>query len=215
MLNNFIYAQSKAMFEERIAEVPNEAIVFIEDTKEIWNHGHYFAGEGVNVDDFNNLQTEVSQLSTDKQDQLISGTNIKTINGESILGSGDIEIGGGSSDAYNVVTIEDFYWTIGSTYGPLLPNTKYICLNPLTGLYFMDDILEDDSWHGGVTDIYNEYTIIFESDDCSISLPDYVLWANGVEPIIENGVRYELSISLMYINNEYIAHAILTPFKPV
>jgi hypothetical protein len=35
MLNNFIYAQSKAMFEERIAEVPTEAIVFIEDTKEI------------------------------------------------------------------------------------------------------------------------------------------------------------------------------------
>ena len=49
MLNNFIYAQSKAMFEERLHEVPSEAIVFIEDTKEIWNHGHYFAGEGVDV----------------------------------------------------------------------------------------------------------------------------------------------------------------------
>ena len=35
MLTNFIYAQSKAMFEERLAEVPNDAIVFIEDTKEI------------------------------------------------------------------------------------------------------------------------------------------------------------------------------------
>lgn len=35
MLNNFIYAKSKAMFEERFAEVPNDAIVFIEDTKEI------------------------------------------------------------------------------------------------------------------------------------------------------------------------------------
>lgn len=35
MLNNFIYAQSKAMFEEQLAEVPTEAIVFIEDTKEI------------------------------------------------------------------------------------------------------------------------------------------------------------------------------------
>lgn len=69
MLNNFIYAQSKAMFEERLHEVPSEAIVFIEDTKEIWNHGHYFAGEGVDVNDFNNLQTEVSQLSADKQDK--------------------------------------------------------------------------------------------------------------------------------------------------
>ena len=86
MLNNFIYAQSKAMFEERLHEVPNDAIVFIEDTKEIWTHGHYFGC--------------LEDLAT-KQDILISGTNIKTINGESILGSGDIEIissGGGNID---------------------------------------------------------------------------------------------------------------------
>ena len=30
-----------------------------------------------------------------KQDELVGGTNIKTINGESLLGSGNIEIGGG------------------------------------------------------------------------------------------------------------------------
>lgn len=35
-----------------------------------------------------------SQLST-KQDTLVSGTNIKTINGESVLGSGDLTISGG------------------------------------------------------------------------------------------------------------------------
>lgn len=32
---------------------------------------------------------------TSKQDVLVSGTNIKTINGESILGSGDLTVGGG------------------------------------------------------------------------------------------------------------------------
>lgn len=32
---------------------------------------------------------------TTKQDTLVSGTNIKTINGQSVLGSGDIEIVGG------------------------------------------------------------------------------------------------------------------------
>lgn len=68
MLNNFIYAQSKAMFEERLHEVPNDAIVFIEDTKEIWNHGHYFAGEGVDPAAFSNLESTVAennaQLST-------------------------------------------------------------------------------------------------------------------------------------------------------
>lgn len=38
---------------------------------------------------------EVATLSTDKQDNLVSGTNIKTINGETILGTGDIEISSG------------------------------------------------------------------------------------------------------------------------
>lgn len=40
-----------------------------------------------------------------KQDKLVSGTNIKTINGTSILGSGDITIPGGSSDA-NVQAVD-------------------------------------------------------------------------------------------------------------
>ena len=39
-----------------------------------------------------------------KQDALVSGTNIKTVNGESLLGSGDIEIqGGGGSGEENVI----------------------------------------------------------------------------------------------------------------
>lgn len=44
MLNNFIYAQTKELFLEKLnaGEVLDEAIVFIEDTKEIWNHGTYF-----------------------------------------------------------------------------------------------------------------------------------------------------------------------------
>ena len=36
--------------------------------------------------------TEVQTLKTDKQDTLVSGTNIKTINGQSLLGEGNIEI---------------------------------------------------------------------------------------------------------------------------
>ncbi len=36
-----------------------------------------------------------SKIDTDKQNTLVSGTNIKTINGESVLGSGDITVGTG------------------------------------------------------------------------------------------------------------------------
>lgn len=47
---------------------------------------------------------DVAALQTDKQDTLVSGTNIKTINGESVLGSGDITISGGGSTDWNDIT---------------------------------------------------------------------------------------------------------------
>lgn len=37
-----------------------------------------------------------------KQPTLVSGTNIKTINGNSLLGSGDLTVGGGGSDSYKI-----------------------------------------------------------------------------------------------------------------
>ena len=48
-------------------------------------------------DDFKTRSQKINlgDIAT-KQDKLVSGTNIKTINGESILGSGNITIGGGS-----------------------------------------------------------------------------------------------------------------------
>jgi hypothetical protein len=80
---------------------------------------------------------------------------------------------------------------------------------------FEESLDPHDCWHGGVTDLYNEYSIIFEANETSIEAPDYFRWVNGTIPAMENGVRYELSIALMYINNNYIAHAVLTPFKSV
>ena len=57
--------------------------------------------------DISNLYTQVNQNSgkittlntkvNNKQDTLVSGTNIKTVNGESILGEGNIEISGGGT----------------------------------------------------------------------------------------------------------------------
>lgn len=44
-----------------------------------------------------------AQLNS-KQDTLVSGTNIKTINGNSILGSGDLTITGGTTDLSNYYT---------------------------------------------------------------------------------------------------------------
>lgn len=47
MLENFIFSDSKALFlqELEIGNVPEDAIAFIADTKEIYTHGTYFGGE--------------------------------------------------------------------------------------------------------------------------------------------------------------------------
>lgn len=45
--------------------------------------------------------TEIRSLIAEKQDELVSGTNIKTINNTSILGSGNIDIQGGGTDDYS------------------------------------------------------------------------------------------------------------------
>lgn len=56
------------------------------DGKANTNHTHV-------IDNVTGLQTALDA----KQNTLVSGTNIKTINGENLLGSGDIVIGGGGS----------------------------------------------------------------------------------------------------------------------
>lgn len=50
------------------------------------------------IADVTSLQTALDG----KQPTLVSGTNIKTINGESILGSGDLTVGGGGSYDYRI-----------------------------------------------------------------------------------------------------------------
>lgn len=61
MLENFIYSKEKSLFEEALnnGEVLDEAIVFIEDTKQIWNHGTYFSGESV---DLSNIESSIQDI---------------------------------------------------------------------------------------------------------------------------------------------------------
>ena len=89
--------------------------------------GNYGDSDGkVHFRDFNDTadyavidSTGISELGTPLSDKyqaiLVSGTNIKTINGNSILGSGDIAItgGGGSADLTNYYTKAEIDGMIG------------------------------------------------------------------------------------------------------
>jgi len=73
----------------------------------------------------NIAQTQVTNLVTDlsnKQENLISGTNIKTINGDSVLGSGDLVVGGAPSFLEsNIVDLT--IWNNGK--GDISTNTSF------------------------------------------------------------------------------------------
>ena len=109
-----------------------------------------------------------------KQEKLVSGTNIKTINGNSILGSGNITIegggsSGGGSGAYPWASIE------GDTV-ELLPNTYYSSdratpLNVILGQPLEEVVSEY------VFCLYNSGT-----DNLSVSFEESILWANGAPP---------------------------------
>lgn len=68
MLNNFIYAKTKDLFlkELEAGNVLDEAIVFIEDTKEIWNHGTYFDGKPVDV---SNIEESIQNITNNKAEK--------------------------------------------------------------------------------------------------------------------------------------------------
>lgn len=68
--------------------------------------------EYVSSSDFSEEITRLTSLINNKQDELVSGTNIKTVNGQSILGNGDITIESGDS------------YPAGGTVGQVLTKTE-------------------------------------------------------------------------------------------
>lgn len=61
-------------------------------------------------------ESEVDNLLNSKQNTLVSGTNIKTINNQSLLGQGNISIQGGGSDVVDLIyPVGSIYMSVNST----------------------------------------------------------------------------------------------------
>ncbi len=61
----------------------------------------------------NEVISKINELVDDKQDTLVSGTNIKTVNGNSLLGSGNIDVGGGASvEAFTAAEVQTIWDSI-------------------------------------------------------------------------------------------------------
>ena len=133
-----------------------------------------------------------------KQDKLISGTNIKTINGTSLLGSGDIVISGGAGGGSGTYP-EHIYTEADGDLGG----------GESGGFIFEIDGLQPNVFHvfpecrnlsrslgpetSGVT---NEYLFQFTSGATatSLTLPDDIKWANDTPPTIAENMIYQISI---------------------
>ena len=132
------------------------------------------------------------------QPKLISGTNIKTINGTPILGSGNIVIEGGSSSGSGSSAYSEVNHGTSDTTFTLTPNVFHI----------WDEVSSLTLTLGDETaGIANEFLFQFTSGATAttLTLPDDIKWANDAPTIAENMI-YQVSIlkglaSVLEFNN--------------
>ena len=84
-----------------------------------------------------------------KQDLLVSGTNIKTINGESILGEGDIELSGGGGSSVNTFVFTNSSFTTAQRLTSGYPDG-------LAGIKLGDILQDKDGIKAVVTSVARE-----------------------------------------------------------
>lgn len=130
-----------------------------------------------------------TKAQIDAKGYLTSHQNIKTINGTSLIGSGNVTIG------YKPLQ------TSTSNSMTLIPNVYH--RNTNTSLSSLNITLEAIS----DTTILNEYFVEFttRSSGTTVSLPSSIKWANGETPTFEASTTYQISI----VNNL----GIVTKFK--
>lgn len=112
-----------------------------------------------------------------KQDILVSGTNIKTVNGQTLLGNGNIAIEGQEIQVVNHGTNDTIF--------ELTPNVLHIW-DEVASLTLTLQTVEETS--------YNEFMIQFTSGATTtqLSLPETVKWVNT--PSVEANKIYQISI---------------------
>jgi hypothetical protein len=114
----------------------------------------------------------------EKQDTLISGRTIKTINGIKLLGSGNLKLG--------------FTEVQESTKNSMTLSPNIYYRNTNTNLSYLYLYLNEDV----DTTVCNEYFVEFttSSSGTTIYLPSNISWVNGEFPVFEEGATYQISI---------------------
>jgi hypothetical protein len=124
------------------------------------------------------IKEYIEELLSSKQDALTNGVTIKTVNGESILGAGNIIIG-------HKPLVETT-----STNIQLSPNIYYrqISSSPASLTFSLETASNQN--------ILNEYFVEFTTGtaNTTVAFPATIKWNNGEIPTFEPGYTYQVSI---------------------
>lgn len=120
-----------------------------------------------------NLGTVVTDVSN-KQDKLVSGTNIKTINGTSVLGSGNIEVSA-PKHIFSLQGIHESGYLVGriegSTTIPTAVGSIICILNAMNGDV---EITSSTPLLFEVGDEYKEFTVTDNTESFTVKLSDSI-----------------------------------------
>ena len=120
------------------------------------------------------------ELHSTKQDILVSGTNIKTINNQSLLGSGNIEIQGGSSSDYSAGTNIDITNNVISVTGITIPTSNTAFTNDAG--YVNSGEVETQITSKGYLTGYTETDPVFQASAASgITEQNITNWNNKLD----------------------------------
>lgn len=119
------------MGDVSLTALANNDVLKWDDTNKLWVNGVGGGGGGTwgSITGTLSSQTDLQSALDAKQATLVSGTNIKTINGSSLLGSGDISISGVGTGTANTIAYWDTTTSIASlatTTYPSLTELSYV-----------------------------------------------------------------------------------------
>lgn len=136
-------------------------------------------GNPVNVltdADIGHIQEEIEELSTDKQDVLVSRKNIKSINNQDILGEGNLEVGGKEPLVVDDITALTSEQIASLDIGDEIIENTSVTTKRLYIVSFSPDVISDDKYLVSVTD---EHIFVVEycngEYDSSYEVPLYAL----------------------------------------
>jgi hypothetical protein len=152
---NWAYAETEAEIDDDLDIYPSYCIIYCKDTQATYT--------------YDELHDPVLYVSKEaKQDPLVSGTSIKTVNSNSLLGSGNIDIGRWGDITGTLSSQSDLQAELDAKQDTLVSATNIKTVNGSSVLGAGDLVVSGAAAWGGITGLLSDQT------DLNLKLQDKV-----------------------------------------